>query len=120
MGWHRARAPAEPPAENREPPGGDAPRSLATAGGGGEIVLGVLRGWISDNSELPLTVDQIDVDANLCDAGYIDSIKSAEFLVLIGERYGVFIPEADLVGKLSSLKSIVGHILASARGEDSE
>lgn len=92
-------------------------RSCSKASGDGDpgAVLQLLREWISEESLIPLTPDQIDADANLCDAGYIDSVKSAEFLVLIGEHYEVFIPEADLVGKLSSLSAIVEHICATRR-----
>jgi len=83
------------------------PRDLAS-------VLDDLRRHIGASSRDSLPADAIDTRAHLYDAGYVDSITGADLLVHIERRYGLFIPETDLVGRLCSLDALARHIVSEA------
>jgi len=84
-----------------------APRDLAA-------VLDDLRQHVCAAARDFLPADAVDTHAHLYDAGYVDSISGADLLVHIERCYGLFIPETDLVGRLSSLDALARHIVSEA------
>jgi acyl carrier protein len=44
------------------------------------------------------------------DAGYVDSMNSLTLLDFIEERYGVEVPEVDLVGGLSTVAALAEYV----------
>ncbi len=54
----------------------------------------------------------IDPRAHLFDAGYIDSLSSAELLSHIERRYQLRLPEVQLVGRLCTLEALAREIEA--------
>jgi acyl carrier protein len=111
--------PADEAREDRPSTGGDAPAAVLAAGTAPpafEEVMDDLVRWICANSSQKLAREDVDPEVQLYDAGYVDSLKGAEMLVHIEKRYGLFIPETQLGGKLGQLDSLVRHIVASARG----
>ena len=69
-----------------------------------------LRRFFAERSGGALEPDAIDPTAHLFDAGYVDSMNSLTLLDFIEERYGVEIPEVDLVGGLSTLSALAGYV----------
>jgi acyl carrier protein len=99
-----------------------APREAAAPAGEGGLAVGPtpdevlsdLRSFV--RSSLPEGVDggEIEAGANIFDAGYVNSISGAELLAHIESRYGVNIPESDLIGRLDSLGALSQHVASSA------
>ena len=79
-----------------------------------ETVLSDLCQWISANSDLGLSSNQLDANLHIYDCGYVDSIRAAELLAHIQTTYQLLIPEADLVGDLFSLNAIAREICSRA------
>jgi acyl carrier protein len=69
-----------------------------------------LRRFFAERSGGALEPDAIDPTAHLFDAGYVDSMNSLTLLDFIEERYGVEIPEVDLVGGLSTLSALAEYV----------
>ena len=65
---------------------------------------------MAERSDGNFSADAFDASEHLFDAGYIDSMNSLSLLALIEERYGVEVPEVDLVGSLSTLAALVDHV----------
>lgn len=79
-----------------------------------EHIRAVLTQWIIGRSRGRLREDDIVLDVEMFDAGYIDSMTGAELLVHIERTFGVFIPEIQLVSKLARMDDLIEHIAASA------
>ncbi len=73
-------------------------------------VESTLRRFFAERSGGSLEPDAIDPSAHLFDAGYVDSMNSLTLLDFIEERYGVEIPEMDLVGGLSTLSALAEYV----------
>jgi len=69
-----------------------------------------LRRFFVERSGGSLGADAIDATQHLFDAGYVDSMNSLTLLDFIEERYGVAIPEVDLVGGLSTLGALADYV----------
>ena len=65
-----------------------------------------LRRFFAERSGGALTPDAIDPSVHLFNAGYVDSMSSLSLLDFIDERYGVTVPEVDLVGGLCTLSGL--------------
>jgi acyl carrier protein len=65
-----------------------------------------LRAFFAERSGGELTAEAIDPAAHIFDAGYVDSMNSLTLLDFIEERYGVTVPEVDLIGGLSTLSAL--------------
>jgi acyl carrier protein len=65
-----------------------------------------LRRFFAERSGGALTPDAIDPSVHLFNAGYVDSMSSLTLLDFIDERYGVTVPEVDLVGGLCTLSGL--------------
>jgi acyl carrier protein len=70
---------------------------------------------VSHLSDGKLGIDAIDPKGHIFDCGYVDSFRSAELLSFIEKRFGVSIPEVQLVGALCTLDAIARHV-AGKRG----
>jgi acyl carrier protein len=80
----------------------------------GASVLSGLRAFIVEASSEALAADEIDSSLRMYDAGYLDSFTGVELLVHVEGRYGLFISEVDVVGKLDTLDALADHIVANA------
>jgi acyl carrier protein len=69
-----------------------------------------LRGFFAERSGGALTADAIDPSVHLFNAGYVDSMSSLTLLDFIEERYGVTVPEVDLVGPLCTLSGLAAYV----------
>jgi len=64
-------------------------------------------------SEGKLGPDGVDPRAHMFDVGYLDSFRSVELLAFIERRFGVQVPEMQLVGKLCTVEALSSHVQAS-------
>ena len=87
---------------------------MEIAPAGRESLIAELRSFIASRLDEGMAPDAIERDKHLYDFGYLDSMRGADFLVHIEQRYGVFVPETDLVGRFSTLEAIADHILERA------
>ena len=81
---------------------------------GAEAIQRELRACLAGLSDGKLTPDAIDPRSHLFDFGYLDSFRSAELLAFIERRFGVQVPEMQLVGKLCTVDALGRHIEAEA------
>ncbi len=75
-----------------------------------EEVESSLRRFFAERSGGELAPDAIDPTAHVFDAGYVDSMNSLTLLDFIEERYGVEVPEVDLVGGLSTVAALSEYV----------
>jgi acyl carrier protein len=71
-----------------------------------------LRRFFAERSDGELAPDAIDRTQYLFDAGYLDSMSSLTLLDFIEARYGVAVPEVELVGGLGTLASLAEYVAA--------
>lgn len=69
-----------------------------------------LRRFFAERSGGALTADAIDPSVHVFNAGYVDSMSSLALLDFIDERYGVTVPEVDLVGGLCTLSGLAEYV----------
>jgi len=84
-----------------------------------EPVIRVLCDYLAGKSRARLSAAQMNPDANVWTAGYVDSLAYVEFLVFIEETYGVTVSDVDIVGELNTLRALARHICAGRPGEAS-
>jgi acyl carrier protein len=87
-------------------PGNEASRS---EGSRSEIEAS-LRRFFAERSGGALSADAIDPSVHLFNSGYLDSMSSLSLLDFIDERYGVTVPELDLVGPLCTLAGLADFV----------
>lgn len=75
-----------------------------------DSIVGELRRQVVELSNGELPEQAIDTSAPLLDYGYVDSLSAVTLLHFVEERYGVAVPEIDLVGPLNSLEALARHI----------
>lgn len=97
----------------------DADREGAEAPGGAgsrdaDAVRADLLAWVAANGAQPRPVEELHTDVSMCDAGYIDSIRAADLLAHVQQRYRARVPEVELVGRLSTLDALIAHIAGGA------
>jgi acyl carrier protein len=73
-----------------------------------------LRRFFAERSGGALAPESVDPTRHLFDAGYVDSMNSLTLLDWIEERYGVVVPEVDLVGGLGTLASLAEYVARNA------
>jgi acyl carrier protein len=71
-----------------------------------------LRRFFEERSRGAVSADSIDSSLHLYEAGYIDSMNALTLLDYIEERYGVVVPEVELVGRLSTLATLIDFVVA--------
>lgn len=107
-------APAEPKAGSPVPTSdSDAPRGAAPPSGtvgDAREVLADLEATVIRLSESKLAPGDLDPNGHMFDFGYVDSLSAVNLLGHIEERYGVSVPDVELVGRLSSLQALADHI----------
>jgi acyl carrier protein len=69
-----------------------------------------LRQRVAELSDGKLAAPEIDPDGHLFDCGYVDSLSAVLFLARIEEEFEVRIEDTELLGELSSLRSIADRI----------
>ena len=74
-----------------------------------------LRRFFAERSGGALTPDAIDPSVHLFNSGYVDSMSSLALLDFIDERYGVTVPEVELVGPLCTLAGLAGYVAERSR-----
>ena len=77
-------------------------------------VEAALRGFFVDRSGGALAADAIEPTRHIFDAGYVDSMSSLTLLEFVEERYGVVVPEVELVGRLSNLVALAKYVAEHA------
>jgi acyl carrier protein len=77
-------------------------------------ILDELRAMVVSCSAAPLTPELIDVDGDLLELGYVDSVTAASFVDQVERRFGVTISDAELVGRLHSLAAIADRLALAA------
>jgi len=70
-----------------------------------------LRGFFVERSGGSLTPDAIDPTVHVFEAGYVDSMNSLTLLDFIEQRFGVTVPEVDLVGPLSTVAALADYVV---------
>ena len=91
---------------------GSEPETTASRATAAAEVESSLRRFFAERSGGSLTPDEIDARVHLFDAGYVDSMNALTLLDFIEERYGVVVPEVELVGGLSTLSALAGYVAA--------
>jgi acyl carrier protein len=69
-----------------------------------------LRRKLVELSEGRLDFEEIDPSVSILDYGYVDSLSSVRLLAFIEDRYGVEVPEVELVGRADSLERLAAAI----------
>lgn len=87
-----------------------APASAAV----GEVVER-LRAFLVERSSGALAASDVDPREPMFDAGYVDSLTSAELLAFIDHQWGVQIADMDIVGRLNTLERLAAHVVATKR-----
>ena len=93
------------------------PRALSPSPGAPterSAILDELRAVVISCSTAPLTPELIDVDGDLLELGYVDSVSAASFVDQVERRFGVAISDAELVGRLHSLAAIADRLTLAA------
>jgi acyl carrier protein len=80
-----------------------------------EEVLGQLIDVVVATAEGRLAAADVDVDADVFDYGYLDSVGMTAFLAAIEQRFGVSVSDEALVTRLTTLRAMAAHV-AAARG----
>ncbi len=75
-------------------------------------VLEDLRGLVSRLSEGRVAAADVDPTARLFDSGYVDSLTSAVLLEHLEKRFGVYVTEVHLIGRLSTLEALAAEVQA--------
>ena len=89
---------------------GDAPDSGVV--GHGDI-LASLRSHLMSTAEKhgrPLGTGELQDDVDLYEAGYLDSLMAAEFLVLAEREFGVSLPDWLIGGQANTLETLARYI----------
>jgi acyl carrier protein len=105
----KKKEPNAPAASAAVEPSGPAPTDA-------EAIQRELRECLARLSEGKLAADAIDPRSHLFDFGYLDSFRSAELLAFVERRFGVQVPEMQLVGKLCTVDALSRHIGESGVG----
>jgi acyl carrier protein len=90
------------------------PGSETKAAGGAEevAILAALRARIAAQSRGRLASEDVDVDVNVCDYGYLDSFGYVEFLLYVETTFGVRVLDVQFVGRFNTLRALAAHIAA--------
>ena len=102
MGWFRSTSSSSPDSPNSEGSG--------RPSGGSSSTLQRLIQFLADESMGELRAEAINPDVHIYDAGYVDSMRSSDLLVFLDKELGVSIPEAKLVGSLSTLSALCEYV----------
>lgn len=78
-----------------------------------ESVLDALREKVAGLSRGRLRPHELDADAHLFDRGYLDSLSYVEFLLHVETAWGVRVPDAQLIGRLNTLRAMADHVAAA-------
>jgi acyl carrier protein len=73
-------------------------------------ILDELRALLISCSAAPLAPEHVDVDGDLFELGYVDSVSAASFVDRVERRFGITISDAELVGRLHSLAAIADRL----------
>lgn len=108
---------SSPETSDKKAPATDAKPAVVAADGvvpDGEIVQ-ELRTYFAGKARKKLAPEAIEVDANLFDAGYSDSLSFVDFLLHIEKRYGVALNEFELTANphLNNINSIAARVTAT-------
>ena len=68
--------------------------------------LQAIVSFLVEHSENKLSVGDIDPDAGVFEYGYVDSLRVAMLFDFIEDRWGVVVPEVEIVGRLNTLKAL--------------
>ncbi len=98
---------SEHPVPVQEPPG------EAGAGPDHAGIVASLRAHltaVAEKHDQPLRPDELRDDADLFEAGYLDSLMASEFLVLAEKQFGVPLPDWLIGGKANTLETLARYI----------
>lgn len=60
--------------------------------------------------ERGLTAEEVDVSVDLYESGYLDSLRTSEFLLLAEKEFGVSLPDYIIGGSANTLEALAVHI----------
>ncbi|MBI3122355.1 MAG: acyl carrier protein [candidate division NC10 bacterium] len=81
-----------------------------------DAILAALRTQIAVQSRGRLAPEDVDVDVNVCDYGYLDSLSYVEFLLHVETTFGVWVLDVQFVGRFNTLRALAAHIAAVRPG----
>jgi acyl carrier protein len=88
-----------------------------------QSILAELVSHLGTISRVPAagtSAPRVDVDADLYEAGYLDSLSVPEFLVLAERSFGVALPDWLIGGHANSLTALATYIEAQLAARASE
>jgi acyl carrier protein len=81
-----------------------------------EAIADGLRRQIALQSRGRLRPEDVALDADVCEYGYLDSLSYVEFLVHVETTWGVRIDDALLVSRFNTVSALASHIAAARAG----
>jgi acyl carrier protein len=78
-------------------------------------VISDLRGHVASLSEGSVAPSDVFDDVDICDAGYVDSVRVTEFRIRITTQYDISLPDWKIGTELKSLREIALHILSERK-----
>lgn len=72
--------------------------------------LQTIVSYLVENSESRLRVTDIDTEADIFEYGYVDSLGVTNLFAFVEQRWGIVVPEAEIVGNLNTLKALAEFI----------
>jgi acyl carrier protein len=97
------------------PPPAPVSASAAAPSDARATIVQALATQLVKQSENGLTYESIDLDAGMCDRGYLDSLSYVAFLVFVEETYGVRISDYQLTNSLRTVSAVADWVLAESK-----
>lgn len=99
---NQKEAAAQTATSSRAAPAG----TVSASGMNADQTLQAIVSFLVEHSENKLSVGDIDPDADVFEYGYVDSLRVAMLFDFIEDRWGVVVPEVEIVGRLNTLKAL--------------
>ena len=72
--------------------------------------LEAIVSYVVELSENRLRAAEIDAEGDIFEYGYVDSLRVTQLFEFIEQRWSVVVPEAEIVGRLNTLKALAEFI----------
>jgi len=87
-----------------------APKVPPATAGSANDTLGAIVSYLVESSQNQLRATEIDTGVDIFEYGYVDSLRVTKLFEFIEERWGVVVPEVEIVGRLNNLKALAEFI----------
>ena len=84
--------------------------AASARGANASDTLQAIVSYLVETSESRLRVTDIDTDVDIFEYGYVDSLRVTKLFEFVEQRWGVVVPEAEIVGRLNTLKALAEFI----------